>query len=117
MMGTGTYRYLEFFIFLVVSESVSEKIGTGKSLGTGIGKIWYRKKSTGTGIGKIWYRKKVSVPVSFKILGTVILWSVQSTPPTRSAALVSSLKQLNNCRRTLKVFEMHFVSKRKSGFI
>ena len=30
----------------------------------------------GTGIGKIWYRKKVSVPVSFKILGTVILcWS------------------------------------------
>ena len=35
-----TYRYREFFIFLVVSE----KIGTGKSLGTGIGKIWYRKK-------------------------------------------------------------------------
>ena len=61
-----TYRYREFFIFLVVSEPVSEKIGTGKSLGTGIGKIWYRKKvpepvsekfstgkSLGTGIGKI----------------------------------------------------------------
>ena len=42
-----------------------------KSLGTGIGKIWYRKKvpepvsvkfstgkSLGTGIEKIWYRKK-----------------------------------------------------------
>ena len=29
---------------LVVSEPVSEKFGTGKSLGTGIGKIWYRKK-------------------------------------------------------------------------
>ena len=27
-----------------VSEPVSEKIGTEKSLGTGIGKIWYRKK-------------------------------------------------------------------------
>ena len=52
-----------------------------KSLGTGIGKIWYRKKvsepvsekfgtekSTGIGIENIWYRKKVSV--SFKILGT-----------------------------------------------
>ena len=39
-----TYRYREFFIFLVVSEPVSEQIGTGKSLGTGIGKIWYREK-------------------------------------------------------------------------
>ena len=28
-----------------VSEPVSEKFGTGKSLGTGIGKIWYWKKS------------------------------------------------------------------------
>ena len=25
--------------------------------GTGMGKIWYRKKSTGTGNGKIWYQK------------------------------------------------------------
>ena len=68
----------------MVSEPVSEKIDTGKSLGTGIGKIWYRKKvsepvsekfgtekSTGIGIENIWYRKKVSVSVSFKILGTV----------------------------------------------
>ena len=60
-----------------------------KSLRTGIGKIWYRKKvsepvsekfgtgkSTGIGIVNIWYRKKVSIPVSFKILGTVILWQV-----------------------------------------
>ena len=57
-----------------------------KSLGTGIGKIWYRKKvsepvsenfgtvkSTGIGIVNIWYRKKVSVSVSLKILGTVKL--------------------------------------------
>ena len=29
----------------------------------------------GTGIGKNWYRKKVSLQVSFKILGTVILWA------------------------------------------
>ena len=28
----------------MVSEPVSEKFGTEKSLGTGIGKIWYRKK-------------------------------------------------------------------------
>ena len=51
-----TYRYRDFLIFLVVSEPVSEKFGTGKSLGTGIGKIWYRKK--------------VSEPVS-EIFGTV----------------------------------------------
>ena len=68
----------------MVSEPVSEKIDTGKSLGTGIGKIWYRKKvsepvsekfgtekSTGIGIENIWYRIKVSVSVSFNILGTV----------------------------------------------
>ena len=70
-----------------------------KSLGTGIGKIWYRKKvsepvsenfgtakSTGIGIVNIWYRKKVSVSVSvsLKILGTVKLWcepSVQMISP------------------------------------
>ena len=78
------YRYREFFLFLVVSKPVSGKFGTGKSLGTGIGKIWYRKKvsepvsekfstekSTGIGIGNIWYRKKVSVSVSLNIWGTV----------------------------------------------
>ena len=40
-----TYRYREFVIFLVVTEHVSEQIGTGKSL------------------GKICYREKVSEPV------------------------------------------------------
>ena len=69
-----------------------------KSIGIGIGKIWYRKKvsvsvsskfgtgkeyryrqnlvpekSIGIGIVKIWYRKKVSVSVSLKIMGTVTL--------------------------------------------
>ena len=40
-----------FFIFLVVSKPVSEKNGTGKSLGTGIGKIWFGTiKSIGIGI-------------------------------------------------------------------
>ena len=63
-----TYRYQEFFIFLVVSEPVSEKFGTGKSLGTGIGKIWYRKKvpvsvSKIFGIGKKYrYRPTFWVP-------------------------------------------------------
>ena len=33
-----------FPIFLVVSDSVSEKFGIEKSIGFGIGKIWYRKK-------------------------------------------------------------------------
>ena len=55
-----------------------------KSLGTGIGKIWYRKKvsepvleklgtekSTGIGIENIWYRKKVLVSVAFNVLGAV----------------------------------------------
>ena len=61
-----------------------------KSPGTGISKIWYRKKvsepvsenfgtvkSTGIGIVNIWYRKKVSVSVSFKIFGTVKLCPLQ----------------------------------------
>ena len=83
-MGTGTGTG-NFSFFLVVSEPVSAKFGTGKkyrnryrknlvpekSLGTGIGKIWYRKKSRyryrknlvpdqspGNGIKNIWYQKK-----------------------------------------------------------
>ena len=45
----------------------------------GLYRYRYRKKlvpekSTGTGIGKIWSRKKVPVPVPEKILGTVTLW-------------------------------------------
>ena len=47
-----TYRYREFFIFLVVSEPVLGKIGTGKK-----SRNRYRKN---------WYRKKVSEPVSEK---------------------------------------------------
>ena len=56
-------------LFLMVSEPVSEKFGTEKSLGIGIEKIWYRKKSRnrsrknlvpekslGTGIGNFLYR-------------------------------------------------------------
>ena len=84
-MGTGT-GIGNFSFFLVVSEPVSEKFVTGKSLGTSIGfffdsgtdfrrqnlgilKIYngyrYRYREfnifsggIGTGIGKIWYRKK-----------------------------------------------------------
>ena len=78
-MGTGTvqvsvpgiYNYFWWCRKNLVPE---------KSLGTGIGKIWYQKKvsekfgtkkSTGIGIKNIWYRKKVSVLVSFNIFGTV----------------------------------------------
>ena len=45
-----TFGYREFPVpgfvsfLLVVSEPVLEKIGTGKSLGTDIGKTWYEKK-------------------------------------------------------------------------
>ena len=42
--GTGQVPVPIFFRILVVSELVSEKCGTGKSLGTGIGKNWYQKK-------------------------------------------------------------------------
>ena len=89
-MGTGTGTG-NFQFFLVVSE----KFGTGKSLVTGISKIWYRKKvsepvsekfgtekSIGIGIENIWYRKKVSVSVSFNISGTV----------THCVALTNNLK-------------------------
>ena len=55
-----------------------KKLVPEKNIGTGIGKIWYRKKSRNR------YRKnlvpeKVPVSVSFNILGTVTHWS---TPPT-----------------------------------
>ena len=65
-IGTGNSRYWEFFIFSVVSEPVSEKIGTGKKSRNRYRKNLVPEKSIGTGIGKIWYRKKVSEPVSVK---------------------------------------------------
>jgi len=55
----------------MVSEPESKKFGTEKSLGTGLEKIWYRKKvsepfsknfgtekSLGIGLGEVWYQKK-----------------------------------------------------------
>ena len=64
---------------MVVSENFA-----GKSLGTGVGKIWYRKKY------QYRYRKylvpeKVSVLVSFNILGTVTHWHTPCQTAKRGA--------------------------------
>ena len=59
VLGTGIVKVLVpgiFRFFLVVSKSVVEK-----SLGTGIGKIWYRKKSWNR------YRKKIGTEKSISI--------------------------------------------------
>ena len=52
-------------IFLMVSEPVSKKFGTEKSPGTGLEKIWYRKKSRNRSRKKL-VPKKVPEPVSKK---------------------------------------------------
>ena len=54
---------------MVVSEPVSEKFGTGKKSRNRYRSNLVSEKSLGTGIGKIWYRKKVPVSVS-KIFST-----------------------------------------------
>ena len=67
-MGTGTEKVPEPGIFHISG-----------GIGTGIGKIWYRKKSrnryrknlvpeksTGIGIENIWYRKKLSVKIWYQ---------------------------------------------------
>ena len=77
--GTGNFHFFWWYRNRYRKNLVPEK-----SLGTGIGKIEYRKKvsepvsrkfgtekSTGIGIENIWFRIKVSVSVSFNILGTV----------------------------------------------
>ena len=51
-------RYQEFFIFLVVSAPVAEKFGTGKKSRNRYRSNLVSEKCLGTGIGKIWYRKK-----------------------------------------------------------
>ena len=80
--GTGNSRYREFSFFLVVSEPVSEKFGTGKkyryryrknlvpekSIGTGIGKIWYRKKY------RNWYRKKINIKKALFFFLILLSW-------------------------------------------
>ena len=52
-----TFRCQNFYLFGVVSDSVSKKFGIEKSIGFGIVEIWYRKKvsdpvSKKFGIGK-----------------------------------------------------------------
>ena len=115
LMGTGT-GIGNFSFFLVVSE----KNCTGKSLGTGIGKIWYRKKSRnryrknlspvsvkfsirkshGTSIGKIWYQKTVSVSYchitvsSYHPLSTTTMAHlVLATSPLSTASISISIYQ------------------------
>ena len=60
----------------MVSDSVLKKIGNKKSIGFGIGNIWYRiryqkifgiKKSIGCGIGNIWYWKKSCIQYRKKL--------------------------------------------------
>ena len=65
--GTGNSRYREFFIFLVVSEPVSEKIGTGKKYRNRYRKIWYRKKY------RNWYRKKINIKKGFVFLSNLVI--------------------------------------------
>ena len=74
-------RYRKKLVPDIVLEPVSKKIGTGKSLGTNIGKTWYRKKVSepvsvkfakildiyngiGTGTGNFSFLLVVSEPVS-----------------------------------------------------
>merc|ERR1711944_308648 len=52
-------------IFLMVSEPVSKKFGTEKSLGTGLEKNWFQKKSRNRSRKNL-VPKKVSEPVSFR---------------------------------------------------
>ena len=62
------YRYWECFLFLILSEPVSEIIGSGKSLRASIGKTWYRKKVSES-VSEKYCTKKVPVLV-WKIFGT-----------------------------------------------
>merc|ERR1712218_60093 len=55
IMGTGTGTG-NFSFFLVVSEPVSEKFGTGKKSRNRYWKNLVSEKSLGTVIGKIWHR-------------------------------------------------------------
>ena len=54
--------FFAHFIHLLVLVSVLKKIGIGKSIGTGFEKNVI-EKSIGIGIGKIWYWKKVFVQI------------------------------------------------------
>ena len=58
--GFETSRFRNFSICWMVSDSVSKKFGIEKSIGFGIGKIWYRKKY------RIRYRKNL-VSEKFRI--------------------------------------------------
>ena len=64
------YRFETFPIFLIVSDSVSNKFGIKISIGFGIPKKNYIEKRIGFGIGNIWYQKMYRIQYQ-KIFGIV----------------------------------------------
>ena len=48
------FRYRKNLVSKKVSDSVSEKFGIEKSIGFGIGKIWYRKKVSDSVSFRFW---------------------------------------------------------------
>jgi len=64
--GTGNSRYREFFMFLVVSEPVSEKFGTGKKYRNRYRKNLVPEKKYRNRYRKNLVPEKISEPVSEK---------------------------------------------------
>ena len=69
-IGTGTEG--EFFWWY--RNRYRKKLVPEKSLGTGIGKIWYRKKVSEPVSEKFGTEKKYRCQYRLKFFGTVILW-------------------------------------------
>ena len=72
-LGIGPVSSPGFLYFFIVSELVSKKFGTEKSLGTGLGKIRYRKKSRNRSQKNL-VPKKISEPVLKFFRLFVLIW-------------------------------------------
>ena len=72
----------------MVSEPESEQIGTEKSIGTGIAKIWYREKVSEPVSEKFGIRKKVPEPVSVK-------FGIWKKSPNRNRKKIDTEKSTN----------------------
>ena len=72
-LGIGPVPFPGFLYFFIVSEPVSKKFGTEKSLGTGLEKNWYRKKSRNRSRKNLVPKKSLGTGL-VQILGLVTHW-------------------------------------------
>ena len=107
-----TYRYREFFIFLVLSEPVPEKFGTGKESRNQYWTNLVPKKSLGNGIGKICIGKSLETSIkNLDFLRQNLRWVLV---PNRNFSIFGGIGKIWHRKKVSELVSVKFGISRKS---